>query len=357
MKLRMNTLNLFQVLVTGLTVYASPLSTPISSFATSPEASTSLTTELTNSQCQPVEEAACSRMYTSTQMPNLYGDALSRNAGAKIHEILTQADKDSVLVGFFCTLYLPPCADRTSQDNEQVDQQMVPLPCRPLCELAAQKRKEYTILDELPWPVRCSSLPTENCFNLPGSSNVTFVKTSINIKTLPNEVARFASLDVELGNDANYDVEVLSPSAGSIPERRYDITDLGDPTLFQGWADVQGTGAANDYCRVIGRGKRRFMSCNLSGSTGQGHHYVSKLGFEVGYSNTWFMRDMDGDGRDDYCRCVGTPNNSKMICMKAGEHGFYGSTIQGGNQHTFALPGSEDCSGRRYNPLFGESYS
>lgn len=81
---------------------------------------------------------------------------------------------------------------------------------------------------------------------------MTLVKTSMNtgnIKTLPNEIARFASLDVELGEDASYDVEVLSPSAGVIPERRYDIADLGDPALFQGWADVQGTGAANDYCR------------------------------------------------------------------------------------------------------------
>lgn len=31
--------------------------------------------------------------------------------------------------------------------------------------------------------------------------------------------------------------------------RRYDVTDTGIPDLFRGWADVQGQGAANDYCR------------------------------------------------------------------------------------------------------------
>ena len=35
----------------------------------------------------------------------------------------------------------------------------------------------------------------------------------------------------------------------SLKPRRYDIEDLGSDCLFRGWADVQGQGAANDYCR------------------------------------------------------------------------------------------------------------
>lgn len=35
----------------------------------------------------------------------------------------------------------------------------------------------------------------------------------------------------------------------SVKPRRYDIEDLGSDCLFRGWADVQGQGAANDYCR------------------------------------------------------------------------------------------------------------
>ena len=36
---------------------------------------------------------------------------------------------------------------------------------------------------------------------------------------------------------------------GHIKARRYDIREQGDPRMFRGWADVQGQGAANDYCR------------------------------------------------------------------------------------------------------------
>ncbi len=33
--------------------------------------------------------------------------------------------------------------------------------------------------------------------------------------------------------------------------RRYDIADLGESNMFRGWVDVQGQGAANDYCRWV----------------------------------------------------------------------------------------------------------
>ena len=35
----------------------------------------------------------------------------------------------------------------------------------------------------------------------------------------------------------------------NIKPRRYDIIDQGEDCYFRGWADVQGQGAANDYCR------------------------------------------------------------------------------------------------------------
>lgn len=35
--------------------------------------------------------------------------------------------------------------------------------------------------------------------------------------------------------------------------RRYDVKDVGLPHYFKGWVDVQGQGAANDYCRYITR--------------------------------------------------------------------------------------------------------
>lgn len=89
-----------------------------------------------------------------------------------------------------------------------------------------------------------------------GSSKTAIVKETI--KATPttdptNEIITFAPLETELGNDEGYEVEVVSLSSSHIPERRYDIANLGDPDFFQGWADVQGTGAANDYCRYATR--------------------------------------------------------------------------------------------------------
>ena len=56
--------------------------------------------------------------------------------------------------------------------------------------------------------------------------------------------------------------------------------------------------------RIIAGGNRRkqFLACTLAGSTDDAALYVSKRGFDAGHRNSWFMRDMDGDGRDDYCR-------------------------------------------------------
>ncbi|ESP03967.1 hypothetical protein LOTGIDRAFT_156569 [Lottia gigantea] len=162
-----------------------------------------------------------------------------------------------------------------------------------------------------------------------------------------------ASLEAEVGDSNEYSLEIVDEQRSDLPQRRYDVIELGNEEYFRGWADVQGLGAANDYCRVIGRSRRKFLSCVLAGSTGQEHFYVSTLGFQPGYPDTWFLRDVDNDGRDDYCRCVGKPEKSRISCMKAGEHGFYGSSMQGGSQFTFDLPGSNGCHNKKLNPLFG----
>ncbi|CAL1544552.1 unnamed protein product [Lymnaea stagnalis] len=342
---------LFRLVLTGLVSCGSSL--PHSDTLTSPSPG------LGPRACAPVEVARCAQKYSWAHMPNVYGDVSQEEAGVKLEKVLKSFTQPSdVLVTFFCTLYVPPCLEsgRGSSTGR------VPLPCLPMCQRAESDSKVTRTKDDLDWPIGCQTLPTENCYNFVGQ-DIAFVKTSM--KALPqksrvDDVILFAPLEVELGNglelgnDEAYELEVVSLSDARIPARRYDTADLGDPNYFQGWVDVQGSGAANDYCRVIGKGKRRFLSCNLAGSSGQGHHYVSQLGFETGLPNTWFMRDMDGDGKDDYCRCLVSNGSSKITCMKAGERGFYGSTAQGGNQHTYSLPASAGCHSRRINPLFGE---
>ncbi|GFO31370.1 Robofrizzled [Plakobranchus ocellatus] len=353
---------------------ASPLSqVPISTAFSSSSASVSsfsvidshLKKTSSPAHCSPVEVTKCSPFYIDAQMPNVFGDYSQTKASKTLRDVLIKLGSTNRLVtSFLCSVFIPPCPSSSKDASKST---MLPLPCRGMCEEALrQSRGALASSPSESWPLRCHTLPTENCFAFDEKSGLRYVKSGLNSKSRrqhKTEVASFASLEVELGpeveiadngDDDEFKVEIVSLTSSQIPARRYDIADLGDPELFQGWVDVQGNGAANDYCRVVGKAKRRFLSCNLAGNSGQGHHYVSKLGFDVGHPGTWFMRDMDGDGRDDYCRCVGTKSKSRVTCMKAGQYGFYGSTIQGGDEHTYTMPGSIHCTDRLVNQVFGE---
>ncbi|XP_072048391.1 uncharacterized protein [Amphiura filiformis] len=132
----------------------------------------------------------------------------------------------------------------------------------------------------------------------------------------------------------------------TVRPRHIYLSELGTPYLFKGWVDVQGQGANNDYCRIISNaGRPQYLSCALAGSTGNAV-YTSPAGyFDAGHTDTWYMKDADGDGRDDYCRCVGLPPNTVVSCLKAGENGFTSD---------FAIPDSNGCHYRKVDPFFGE---
>ncbi|KAK6165156.1 hypothetical protein SNE40_023601 [Patella caerulea] len=303
-------------------------------------------------KCEKIRIPICANIYENnlTNLPNLFGINGQEEIESKIIYYLTVVN-ELKLKYFLCSLYLPPCLLSTSSS--------LLLPCRSTCHIAREASLHRLSARGLRWPseLQCHNFPTENCLNVTDNGKLHFVEKSLQADrkqwrndNTPDEVA---SLEEELGDSNEYSLEIVDERSSDIPRRRYDVVELGHEEYFRGWADVQGVGAANDYCRVIGRGKRKFLSCVLAGSTGQDHYYVSALGFQPGYSNTWFMRDVDNDGRDDYCRCVGKPENSRMSCMKAGEHGFYGSPIQGGSQFSFDLPGSSGCHNKKLNPLFG----
>lgn len=50
-------------------------------------------------------------------------------------------------------------------------------------------------------------------------------------------------------DDTNLEFMSHNKRGRNVKDRRYDIEDLGEDNFFKGWADVQGQGAANDYCR------------------------------------------------------------------------------------------------------------
>ncbi|KAI0224907.1 hypothetical protein LSAT2_024122 [Lamellibrachia satsuma] len=227
---------------------------------------------------------------------------------------------------FLCALYAPPCVPNIG---------VAMPPCRRVCQAAARCQKMVTE-SNFAWrdEWKCAQFPQEGemCIN-----NKDLKRTG-NAPTVATPVS-----------------QQIQKTWPDVKPRRYDITDQGSSKLFRGWVDIQGQGAANDYCRIIAGGNRRkqFLACTLAGSTDDAALYVSKRGFDTGHRNSWFMRDMDGDGRDDYCRCVGRGVRSKIYCMKAGLHGFYGGPLQPGNEYTFAVPTSGPCLDKTINPFIG----
>ncbi|XP_046351049.1 uncharacterized protein LOC124131660 [Haliotis rufescens] len=305
--------------------------------------------------CEPVTLSHCVNIVNTTQLPNLYGDYTQDDVDVKTSRLFRILGSQCTTFNrFLCVLYLPPCPDPHRRPPG-----VLPLPCRQVCEGAREECNGVMADNGMKWPyeLQCHAFPTENCVIVHDSGELELVDVSLrvtgSIRRPNSQPVSLAPLETEVGDNEEYSVEVVSMTTSQIPQRRYDVIELGDEELYHGWADVQGTGAANDYCRILGRGKRRFLSCALAGSSGQGHHYVSKLGFDSGHKDTWFMRDVDNDGRDDYCRCVGRPESSKISCMKSGDKGFYGSTVQGGSQYTFELPGSTGCHDKKLNPQFG----
>ncbi|XP_072048564.1 uncharacterized protein [Amphiura filiformis] len=134
----------------------------------------------------------------------------------------------------------------------------------------------------------------------------------------------------EKQQEHNGDESMDSQGKCDIKSRRYDVTYHGEECYFRGWADVQGQGASNDYCRVVAGGAQKYLSCALAGTKGESEfNYnsvnASQVWMDVGHKDTWYMKDEDGDGKDDYCRCVGEPPETFVLsCMKAGDVGFVG---------------------------------
>ncbi|XP_072048867.1 uncharacterized protein [Amphiura filiformis] len=137
-----------------------------------------------------------------------------------------------------------------------------------------------------------------------------------------------------------------------VKPRRYDITDRGMDCFFRGWVDVQGQGAPNDFCRISSKNGRNFLSCALAGTAGASEYNYNSTNagtdwFEVGHTDSWYMRDENGDGRDDYCRCIGSAPHTEVSCIRAGRSGFSG--------HRDFMPANANkpCHFIRVDPFFG----
>ncbi|XP_022101321.1 uncharacterized protein LOC110984961 [Acanthaster planci] len=245
------------------------------------------------------------------QSPNVFGHTSQYQALVSSYHFLpllsTKCSSD--LLELVCAFYAPECEAGSGTMQE------INLPSQRLCRNVKSACAEATASIGFKWPseINCDKLPSY---------------------------------------DDQPEEQMGSTKKDCIKLRRYDIIDKGIDRLFYGWADVQGQGAANDYCRVVSIGQFKMLSCALAGTQGQSQYNYNSPNpenwLDLGHTDTWYMKDKDGDGRDDYCRCVGAAAGTHMSCLRAGYEGFEDEFEPEGITY-------EDCQYIKVNKIFGPS--
>jgi hypothetical protein len=100
--------------------------------------------------------------------------------------------------------------------------------------------------------------------------------------------------------------------------RRYDVVPgqvrdvdgwIRNSRYFEGYVDIQGLGYKGDFCRVVEKQDMpdsRILACALAGQEGLDSLVYRTESQRAGmqFSRDDYFRDVNGDGRDDYCRIV-----------------------------------------------------
>jgi hypothetical protein len=127
--------------------------------------------------------------------------------------------------------------------------------------------------------------------------------------------------------NSNY-FSTYAPKRGDIGPGDEEGGYVRDPRYFNDYANVQRLGVKHDFCRVL-KSKNNpdilFFACALAGTEG-----LSSVDFRtittrdgLRLSRDDYMRDMNNDGRDDYCRILKAPDGSyQASCNRATDKGF-----------------------------------
>jgi hypothetical protein len=106
-----------------------------------------------------------------------------------------------------------------------------------------------------------------------------------------------------------------------------EISDIGYADKPRFLADVNNDGI-KDFCRATGstgQAPDMYLACQLGrqgGFSSNQYGFNSAKGTDFGYAGTAWMEDINGDGRMDFCRKVGTAPDTFYAAMLAGPNGF-----------------------------------
>jgi hypothetical protein len=107
-----------------------------------------------------------------------------------------------------------------------------------------------------------------------------------------------------------------------------DSSVVRDPRFFNDYANVSRIGQLYDFCRLVAPTddpENYFFACALAGTDQldslKFRTPSAKDGFRTSYDD--YMRDTNGDGRDDYCRILKWKDGSfQAVCSRATDTGF-----------------------------------
>ena len=102
---------------------------------------------------------------------------------------------------------------------------------------------------------------------------------------------------------------------------------IRDPRYFNDYTDVSRIGVNYDFCRVVAREEdpdNQFLACALASTDSltsvsfrtQG----TKEGFKLSYDD--YMRDINNDGRAEYCRILPYKGAWQAMCVRSTDFGF-----------------------------------
>lgn len=144
------------------------------------------------------------------------------------------------------------------------------------------------------------------------------------LEILPDRITEGFAVNV---GDSKFWAQLV-PRRGDVgPEQEQDGL-FRDDRYFSGYADVQRFGVKTDFCRVVQKGKDdkdKFLACALGGTENMSSVSFRspsvREGFVLGRDD--YMRDVDGDGREDYCRIVKKASGVfESECNMATDKGF-----------------------------------
>jgi YD repeat-containing protein len=147
----------------------------------------------------------------------------------------------------------------------------------------------------------------------PGGSTTTFRSLLESVQQFGKDESVDASGNV---TGTSLPKMIFGWQAGGVGFASPDIDTAGaiDPGNAFGrqWADVNGDGKL-DFCRIVGTSPNTTLRCTLSAGTGFGQEINSSTTLSAGNpGQTWV--DVNGDGKADFCRVVGSGPFTNLIC-------------------------------------------